>query len=370
MNPGFAPLVRGLIPGATALLLAGAAPLLTGAEDDGPGSRASLAVGSAVARPGETAYGDIRVPAGVEAFLDIPVAVVHGARPGPIVSVVAGVHGTEYASVVALTRLIGRVDPRTLAGSLIVVPLANPPSFERMRVHDEGVGPLPGDPKGALPLRVARALAEQVVKPAAVVIDLHGGDLDEDALPHSFWLRIGDPAQDLAGQELVLAFGLDHIVIWDIDLATRGGIESSLAGHALRLGKAAFAAAVGRTGQVAADDLAAMEDGLFGVLASLRMIDRDPRPLDHPVWLDGRKRVNAEGPGMFFATVARGATVSEGMKIGFITDSLGRTAGDVRSPATGVVLYVRGVPSMWKGANLIMVGPVMSRMRPYTRPPR
>jgi hypothetical protein len=58
-------------------------------------TRASFAVGSASAAPGQKATGVLAVPAGVDAALDIPVAVVHGARPGPVLAHESGAHRTE-----------------------------------------------------------------------------------------------------------------------------------------------------------------------------------------------------------------------------------------------------------------------------------
>jgi predicted deacylase len=58
------------------------------------------------------------VPAGSDSALSIPVAVIHGARPGPVVAFVAGSHGTEYSSIVALQRLIPRIDAKALAGTV------------------------------------------------------------------------------------------------------------------------------------------------------------------------------------------------------------------------------------------------------------
>ena len=329
----------------------------------------ALAVGTAVGRPGETTYGEIRVPPGTDAGVAVPVAVVCGGRPGPVVAVVAGFHGTEYASTVALARLIARIEPRALAGTLIVVPLLNPSSFEQMAPH-AGLVPLPGDPAGPQAPRLAAAVADEVVRPASVVIDIHGGDLDEDARPHSFWLRGGNIAQDEASRRLVLAFGLSHVVVWDVDLGDTEGIGRSVPGYAMSLGKAAFAAAVGGMGLATPTDAAMIEDGVLGVLGSLGMMARAPAPVERPVWLGGRKRVNADGPGMFYAEVAPGSYVSTGMRVGRTTDYLGRSTGVVRAPDSGVVLYVRGVPSMWPGATLIMVGPVITEVPPYVKPTR
>src|SRR5213078_428100 len=69
------------------------------------GSPQDFVVGTASAARGTVAYGELKVPAGSDAATSIAVVVVNGAKPGPVVAFVAGSHGTEYASIVALTRL-------------------------------------------------------------------------------------------------------------------------------------------------------------------------------------------------------------------------------------------------------------------------
>src|SRR5207237_114741 len=72
---------------------------------------------------------------GSVAATDIGVAVINGARPGPVLAVVSGAHGTEYASILAVEELIDAVDPAQLSGTLILVPLVNVASFERLVPH-------------------------------------------------------------------------------------------------------------------------------------------------------------------------------------------------------------------------------------------
>ena len=95
----------------------------------------AFTVGTATARRGQKVYGVLKVPAGSDAGYDIPVVVVHGAQPGPVFAVVSGSHGTEYASIVAVERLVDAVEPAELSGTLILVPLVNVPSFQRIVPH-------------------------------------------------------------------------------------------------------------------------------------------------------------------------------------------------------------------------------------------
>jgi predicted deacylase len=216
----------------------------------------SFTVGAVTAQRGATATGSIAVPAGSDSALSIPVAVIHGTRPGPIVAFVAGSHGTEYSSIVAMQRLIPRIDAKTLAGTVIIVPIINIASFEQMTPHLNPVdrksmnGNYPGDPNGTQSQRALALITSQVVVPADVVVDLHGGDLDENLRPYSYWFRGGRAAQDSAGLKLALAFGLDHIIVTDVDPSSPTA-GRSLSGQALVRGKTVLVAEAGRSGIVA-----------------------------------------------------------------------------------------------------------------------
>src|SRR5260221_2359641 len=179
----------------------------------------SITVGTATAQRGQRAYGVLKVPAGSDAGYDIPVAVLHGAKPGPVLAIVSGAHGTEYASIVAVQQLIDAVKPADLSGTLILVPLVNVPSFEKITPH---VNPTdnksmnsryPGDPAGTQTDRASAVITKEVVERSDRLIDLHGGDLDENLRPYSYWTVTGNQKQDQESRAMLLAFGLDHIII-------------------------------------------------------------------------------------------------------------------------------------------------------------
>jgi uncharacterized protein len=332
---------------------------------------ATVTVGSATAQRGTTAMGVIEVPAGSDSALGIPVAVIHGARPGPTVAFVAGSHGTEYSSIIAMQRLIPRIDAKQLAGTVIVVPIINIPSWTSMTPHINPVdrkgmnSSYPGDPNGTQTQRALALIASQVVAPADVVVDLHGGDLDENLRPYSYWFRGGRAAQDSAGLQLIRAFGLDHVIVTDVDPSAPNA-GRSLSGYALVRGKTVLVAEAGRSGVVAAGDVTALVEGSLDVLAALHMLDRKYTPLRHPVWLDGAgARVAADSAGVFIASVDRDTRVKKGQLLGYTTDFLGRKTGEIRSPIDGLVTFIRGVPSMWPHATLVNVLPVLAEPSPW-----
>src|SRR4029077_17661183 len=71
----------------------------------------------------------------------------------------------------------------------------------------------PGRAEGTQTERAAYAIHGGVVEPCDYLIDLHGGDLDENLRPYSYWSRTGSEKQDATSRAMALAFGLDHIII-------------------------------------------------------------------------------------------------------------------------------------------------------------
>ena len=334
--------------------------------DAQPPDRPFFTVGTAAAPRGAAVMGDLIVPPGVDAGMAIPVAVIHGARPGPVAAFVAGSHGTEYSSIIAMQRLITRIDPAQLAGTVIIVPVLNVPSFTSMtpRVNPvDGqtmVAPFPGDPNGTQSQRALARFTNDVIAPADVVIDLHGGDLDEDVgQAFGAWVRGGNAVQDAASLRLVQALGLKNIAVYSrpVDAPNTG---RGLTGQALIRGKSVVLVAAGRSGAVGPADLTVLIEGSLNVLAALRMIDRPAPPAIKHVYLDaGTPLVTAERDGVFFATLRHDATVKKGDLLGYTTDLLGRKIADVRSPVDGLVMYVHGVPSMSAGTVLAEVLAIM-----------
>jgi hypothetical protein len=84
-------------------------------------SPAEFTIGEIKARAGEKEFGFIEVPAAKDEGTRIPVTIVRGTRPGPVLALVAGVHGYEYAPIIALQRLLPRLDPKEISGTIVLV---------------------------------------------------------------------------------------------------------------------------------------------------------------------------------------------------------------------------------------------------------
>ncbi len=320
---------------------------------------ADFGVGTATARMGQKSTGYIEVPAGVDAATSLPVVVINGAKDGPRLALFAGAHGTEYASSVALTQLAARVDPAELSGTLIVLPVLNVASYLQKVVHvnpidHKGVGGYPGKAEGTQSERIAYAVYHQVIEKCDHLIDYHGGDLDENLHPYSYWTNTGKPELDKMSREMLFAFGLHTIII-----KQPGG--RGLDNTALGLGKASITVEAGRAGTTEAADLDVLIEGTRNVMRYLKML---PGPvtssLQHPLWISKLTIVKSQQEGIFYPSVVPEAYVQQGMTVGYINDYFGNKIADVSAPVTGVITLVCSVPTMKKGDNVVYIGEIGS----------
>ena len=302
----------------------------------------------------------------MDAATNIPVIVINGAKPGPTLALVAGSHGTEYASILALQKLAQSVDPAGVSGAMIVVPLVNTASFAQKVPHLNPVDGknmnrfFPGKADGTQTERASWAIAQQVVEKCDYLIDLHGGDLDENLHRYSYWANTGKEPLDATSRALVLAFGLDHIIIQDYRpsgpnaVAARGA--TSISRFAEEKGKPAVVAEAGHAGTTNSDDVDALIQGSLSVMRHLKMLAGTPLSVEHPLWIAHITVLTSEQDGVFYPLAGPEAYVKQGMKIGYVTDYFGNKVWDAIAPVSGVIVYIGAVPSMSKGNTVAYIG--------------
>jgi uncharacterized protein len=201
---------------------------------------------------------------------------------------VAGAHGTEYASILVLEKLIQELNPAEVSGTIIIVPLVNIASFEQKVPH---VNPAdgknmnrfyPGNPNGTQTERAVSAVTKQVVEQSDYLIDLHGGDLDESLRPYSYWAPTGNAQQDAVSRAMVLAFGLDTI-IFSTDQTHDPNAAHYLETNASLRGKPSLTAEAGHAGTAEPEDVATLLNGCLNVMRYLKMLPGNAPPVQNPV---------------------------------------------------------------------------------------
>jgi predicted deacylase len=318
-------------------------------------------IGSMRVGRGTSASGFLDVPAKDGLGTRIPFTVIHGLKPGKVLALVAGVHGSEYPPILALQRVRGMIDPKTLAGTVILVHIANLPSFQRRMIywnpHDwKNLNRVfPGDAAGTLSQRMARLLTDEVVNKCDILIDMHCGDANEALIPYSYWIISGDAALDAKSKELALAFGLRHIII---DTGRTKDLRDSkyLGNTAVLMGKPAVTTESGYLGRSDEEDITRNVQGCLGVMRLHGLIPGRSASVPDPVWIDRYEVINANADGVWEPKVGRGETVAAGQTVGLLRDYFGGVLEEIKAPFAGIILYVVATPPANKGEPLYEVG--------------
>jgi predicted deacylase len=318
-------------------------------------AREAFTVGPVTAASGTAASGTIQIaPRAGDEGASIPISVIHGARPGPVLALTAGVHGMEYPPILALQNLLTALDPKTLSGTVIMVHVANMPSFLGRTIYYSPIDGhnlnrvFPGKADGTVSERIADAITREVIERATHVVDLHCGDGNESLRPYQYWITTGAPDVAQASRELALAFGMDRIIV-DRERPTDPQKSMYLSNTAIMRGKPAITIEAGGMAQSDAESIAIIERGVAGVLKHLKMRDDGPAPVAKPRFLERGEVLRAGYTGIFYPLVEKGQTVTEGAPVGRITDFHGKLLEEIKAPFAGEVLYVVGTPPMNQG---------------------
>ena len=320
----------------------------------------SFVVGTVEALRGHQSSGYLSVPQGIDDGTKIPITIVHGADDGPVLALIAGTHGYEYPGITALQRLRKSLDPSDVSGTIIMVHVANLPSFLGRTIYYSPVDGknlnrmYPGDAEGSLSQRIAHIVTSEVIDRADFLIDLHSGDGNESLRPYVYMPLTGETILDDAAKGLAVAFGLDHIVI---DEAPLRSIDDSLYTDQTALVRG-IPAITTETGQMGSNDdywVDMAESGIWNVLRHLEMIRGDEEINDGITWLTDYQVIQSPHTGIFRAAVRDGHIISKGAKLGVLVDFFGDEIQEIRAPFSGVVNYVIGTPPVSEGEPLAMI---------------
>jgi predicted deacylase len=302
------------------------------------------------------------------AGLEVPMIEVTGSGDGPLLTVIAGVHGCEYAPMAAVRQWVGGLAERELTGTVRAVPVLNLPAFTARSpfvVPEDGKNlnrNFPGDPAGSFTERFADAVFGTLITGSDAVIDAHCGDLPEALEPFAIY-DAGAVEERALG--LALAYGLPYVIRQEPGPDRAVGGTSSAA--AAEVGIPAIIAEAGGCGIVDAASVAMHVRGLDGVLAHLGMISRpgglggpgEPGGDGHagPVRLNRFIWLRSEHDGWWEPVVGPGEQVVQGQLLGTVTSLDGSEIRQrIEAPAAGAPMFITRSPATEAGGLLLGLG--------------
>ncbi|MEM8768143.1 MAG: succinylglutamate desuccinylase/aspartoacylase family protein [Pseudomonadota bacterium] len=327
-------------------------------------------LGDTVTQAGTSTTLSLDVPAGEsDPATTIPLTVIHGRHSGPVLLIVAGVHGYEFASILAAQVFPTQIDPAALSGTVLLVNAAHVAAFEQRTPY---VNPydrknlnrsFPGDPAGTQTDRVAWQLSELIAR-ADFVIDVHSGDGAE-------WLDafVGVYGGSLAtGFEQALAvaqaFGFPNIVRYRMETQAQIDQGRSLNRQAVAAGLPTVLVEIGENGSREEAHVEAIVAGLRRTLGVLAMMPTSEPAEATPRLFDGTASVPVTHSGVWYPQVRRGRDIREGETLGVIRDYWGNVVEEVTAPSSGFALYGLAGPPVQAGESVMTIAKPATDLEP------
>jgi hypothetical protein len=279
--------------------------------------------------------------------LVIPIEVVVGSPRDPKLVAIAGVHGDEIDGIVALQETWKEIDPAKLRGTLIVVPVANPPAVRAgRRCSPEDDLDLnrafPGKLAGSVSQQLAHHLFHDVVMVADMVATFHGWRSNGVVIPYTeFPDGIGDPEIEAASLEAAKAFGFEV-------LRVTSDKPGRLLPEATRAGIPTIESEIGGLGISEEDNRQRYHAALFDLMRHLEMWPGEVKRRARSLIVRDRE-VNSPADGLLRHQVTLNTWVDEGQVLAIVCDLHGQFLTEIQAPNRALVATQRRWPIVVSG---------------------
>ncbi len=281
--------------------------------------------------------------------LRVPVLVVRGALPGPVVGVVAALHGNELNGIPVIHELVERLDPATLRGSLIAVPVINIPGYHlHQREFLDGVDlnrVFPGREGGTPSQIFATRLLARVIAPMDYLFDLHTASFGRT---NSLYVRadLNDPVTSRLARLCEPEILLHNF-----------GTDGTLRSAAASLGIHAITVEIGNPQRFQAERIQTATRGLQNLLAELGLIERPVRePSEQAIVCQRSYWLHTEAGGVLEVLPELLERIHEGQEIGVVRGVFGEVLARYYAPEAGVVIGRSSNPVAPTGSRILHLG--------------
>jgi len=304
-------------------------------------------IANAVVQPGEARRLEIHVARLVtQTPLALPVVVVHGTRPGHRLWLSAAIHGDELNGTEIIRRVLLRVNPERLHGTLIAVPVVNVWGFLGQSRYLPDRRDLnrtfPGSAKGSLAARLAHLFLTEIVGHCTHGIDLHTGSNNRINLP-----QVRGDLDIPEVRELAEGFGAPLMIHGG---APRGSLREAA-------GRRGIPILVYEAGEPQRFNRRSIAVGTRGVLRTMQHLGmlKAPRHTRLGLSLEIRKTtwVRANRSGIAHLEVALRDQVEKGQVLGVMRDTLGDQVSRLRAPTDGIVIGHSTNPLVNRGEAVV-----------------
>ncbi len=315
-----------------------------------------IQVGDIKAERGTKAFGYLKIDETNGMTISLPIGIVNGAKPGPILSLTGCTQGSTYTGPEAAIRIWRETDPKELCGAIITVPVVNVPLFNARVTRQNPIDNriierqcFPGNPEGTNSFVIAHKLFSEVILKSQYHIDFRGGDLDEVETHFILYQVTGNKEIDDEQNAIAKICGQKYLFRVNWNESRR----SNLSGSAVANGVVSVIAMCCRgMGEYLESDITVNVEFATNVMKYLKMIPGEVKPVENQLVFDKPGRITAKHGGLWHPKIGWASLLKEGQVIGHVKDLKGDVLQEVISPVDGIVHVLKPARVVHKGETL------------------
>jgi uncharacterized protein len=147
-----------------------------------------MKIGSCISAKGKIESGFLKVSY-LNKSTKLPIKIIEGKEKGKTALVCAGMHGDELNGINIVSKFVDKINPETLCGRIIVVPVLNTIGFyhgeRKVRYDDKDLNRCFSSPVNSFTTQLAKTFLEKIVAICDFGIDFHDSNKRYILLPHT-----------------------------------------------------------------------------------------------------------------------------------------------------------------------------------------
>jgi predicted deacylase len=290
---------------------------------------------------------------GVGLSIRVPVLIAKGNKPGPVVGIVAALHGNELNGIPLIHRLFRDLAPDKVRGTVVAVIVANVPGLLlHQRVFNDGEDLnriFPGRPDGNCSQVYAYNLLHRIVKRFDRLIDLHTASFGR---VNSLYIRANMDDPEMAK--------MARLVQPQIILNSPAPIQT-LRGQAIEAGIPAITVEIGNPSRIQRDMVRTSLLGIKNLLRSWKVLPGAITKHKVPTVYCKDSAWMYTDCGGFLETLPTVATIVEkGQVLARMRNIFGDIIREYHAPHDGVIIGRSVNPVSQTGARIVHLGEIGS----------
>jgi uncharacterized protein len=283
----------------------------------------------------------------------VPLAIMHGARPGKTLYLQAVSDGDELNGLAVIREVLRRVRLESLTGSIVAIPVLNLPAFYARQAYNPIDGQklnrcFPGSATGTGSERIAHLVLETAVMKADLCLDLHQGGVKP--MIDEVRVRVArNHPEHGACLELARVFGLGYIL-------DQEGPPGQLARVAPDRGIPTVDPELGGCHGWDAASIAKGVRGVMNVLYRYGFLPGSPEIPDRQWVVEGFEPLRAGVGGVVEFAVELYERVERDQPLATITNLFGEPRDLLRAPRPGIVWLRSLYPTVAVGETVLTLG--------------